>query len=214
MAAMTAQSQPVGITPDLMAVTVTHGGQTVEIRRDQDNSAMVDPRFARTSRPCPPFCIQPMAVAPGVETLGELEVLDHLRRQEAGEPVMVIDSRTPDWVQTGTIPGASNIPWTDLSARHGATSKEIVAILTGPFGARLGEGMDLFDVDEALVAGTMEEVIDYGPAKTLVLFCNGMWCGQSPANIRTLLRYGYPPEKLKWYRGGMQSWSNLGFTTR
>ena len=45
------------------------------------------------------------------------------------------------------------------------------------------------------------------------MFCNGMWCGQSPNNIRTLLRFGYPADKIKWYRGGMQNWSNLGFTT-
>ena len=127
---------------------------------------------------------------------------------------MVIGFRTPDWVDTGTIPGATNIPWTDLATSHGATSQGITRVLTERFGARLGEGMDLFDVDAALAEGSVEEVIDYGPAKTLVLFCNGMWCGQSPANIRTLLKYGYPPEKLKWYRGGMQNWSNLGFTTR
>ena len=35
----------------------------------------------------------------------------------------------------------------------------------------------------------MSEVFDYGSAKTLVMFCNGMWCGQSPASIKTLLKY-------------------------
>ena len=29
----------------------------------------------------------------------------------------------------------------------------------------------------------------------------------------TLLTLGYPAEKLKWYRGGMQSWEQFGFTT-
>jgi hypothetical protein len=28
-----------------------------------------------------------------------------------------------------------------------------------------------------------------------------------------LLRFGYPAEKIKWYRGGMQNWANMGFTT-
>ena len=59
---------------------------------------------------------------------------------------------------------------------------------------------------------TLEEGVAAG-AKTLVMFCNGMWCGQSPANIRTLLRFGYPADKLKWYRGGMQDWEILGLTT-
>ena len=50
-------------------------------------------------------------------------------------------------------------------------------------------------------------------AKTLVMFCNGMWCGQSPNNIKDLLKYGYPAEKIKWFRGGMQTWEILGFNT-
>jgi hypothetical protein len=28
-----------------------------------------------------------------------------------------------------------------------------------------------------------------------------------------LLKFGYPAHKIKWYRGGMQNWSNLGLTT-
>lgn len=54
---------------------------------------------------------------------------------------------------------------------------------------------------------------DFTNAKTLVLFCNGPWCEQSPTNIRTLLRMGYPANKLKWYRGGIQSWEQFGLTT-
>jgi hypothetical protein len=40
-----------------------------------------------------------------------------------------------------------------------------------------------------------------------------MWCGQSPNNIKNLLRFGYPSQKIKWYRGGMQDWEILGLTT-
>ncbi|MBD3816836.1 MAG: rhodanese-like domain-containing protein, partial [Halothiobacillus sp.] len=43
--------------------------------------------------------------------------------------------------------------------------------------------------------------------------CNGPWCGQSPTNIKELVSMGYPADKIYWYRGGMQSWSNLGLTT-
>ena len=59
----------------------------------------------------------------------------------------------------------------------------------------------------------MEGLWDYSQAKTLIMFCNGMWCGQSPNNIKNLLKFGYPSHKLKWYRGGMQNWENLGLTT-
>jgi rhodanese-related sulfurtransferase len=192
-----AAGKPVGITPDMMDVSVMHNGKTVMIKRDQNNKAVVIPAFAKTSRPCPPFCIQPIVLAPGVETLGEREIIDYLTRMNAGdESILVIDSRTPDWAKKGTIPGAVNIPWTSLNPAKGADPISIGEILEDEFGAQSLEGL-----------------WDFSNAKTLVMFCNGMWCGQSPSNIKTLLKFGYPSHKIKWYRGGMQSWSNLGLTT-
>jgi len=189
--------KPVGITPDMMDVSVMHNGKIVKIMRNQDNKGVVNPAFAKTSRPCPPFCIQPIVLAPGVETLGEREIIDYLTKMNAGDDsILVIDSRTPDWVKKGTIPGAVNIPWTGLNPAKGADPISIGEILEDRFGARSLEGL-----------------WDFTNAKTLVMFCNGMWCGQSPNNIKNLLKFGYPPHKIKWYRGGMQSWSNLGLTT-
>ena len=209
-----AENKPVGITADLMSVTVTHNGQPVEIMRNQDNSNTVIPAFAKTSRPCPPFCIQPMSLAPGVETLGELEVLDYAAKMSAGDSSIILaDSRTPDWVAKGTIPGAVNIPWTSLVPAKGATTEGIISIMTEQFNVKVAEGADIFAIDEALADNRVAEVFDYSKAKTLVLFCNGMWCGQSPASIATLLKYGYPAERIKWYRDGMQAWKILGFTT-
>ena len=210
---VTAGAAPrVGITADIGKVEFTIDGKRYVIERNQDTSATVDPAFAKTSRPCPPFCIQPMRLAPGVETIGELEVIDYLKRQASGEPVLVIDSRTPDWVARGTIPGATNIPWTGINVKQGATTEGIVKILTRKFGVKLAKGADEFAVDEAIVDGDTSEVFNFSKAKTLVLFCNGMWCGQSPNNIINLLKFGYPPEKLKWYRGGMQDWASAGLT--
>ncbi|MDH3355786.1 MAG: rhodanese-like domain-containing protein, partial [Chromatiales bacterium] len=37
--------------------------------------------------------------------------------------------------------------------------------------------------------------------------------GQSPLAIKALLKLGYPAEKLKWYRNGMQDWEILGLST-
>lgn len=189
--------KPVGITKDLMSVPVIHNGAKSEITRDQNNAATVIPAFAKTSRPCPPFCIQPASLHPQVETIGELEVIDYISKMQGGDKsILVIDSRTPDWVAKGTIPGAKNIPWTKLSLKKGASQLDIDDILTGEFNAKEGaSGMD------------------FSNSKTLVMFCNGMWCGQSPTNIKALLNLGYPPEKIKWYRGGMQDWAILGLST-
>ena len=83
-----------------------------------------------------------------------------------------------------------------LSERKGADPISIAEIMTEQFGAKEQNGLFYFDT-----------------AKTLVLYCNGMWCGQSPNNIKSLLKYGYPADKIKWYRGGMQNWEILGFNT-
>ena len=192
-----AKDVAVKITPKLASVDVMHNGKKVTIMRDQNQKATVNPDFAKTSRKCPPFCINPMKLAPGVETLGEVEVLEYLDKMTKGDKsIMVIDSRTPNWVAKGTIPGSVNIPWTKLAPQKGASPIDIAEIMTSQFNVKEQEGL-----------------FDYREAKTLVMFCNGMWCGQSPNNIRTLLRFGYPADKIKWYRGGMQNWSNLGFTT-
>jgi len=186
----------VAITPQLDGISVQHAGQPVRIQRNQDRQNMIRPDFQRTSRKCPPFCIQPMRIADDVETIGEVEMLDYLRRAAAGDPdILVIDSRGPDWLTRGSIPGSVNIHYKRLS-RRAATEADIAAILQQQFGATRGT-----------------ELWNFRDAKTLVLFCNGAWCGQSPTNIRALLRLGYPPSKLKWYRGGMQAWETLGLTT-
>lgn len=192
-----AEDRPVGITSDLMSFTMTHEGEAFEIKRNQDSANEIHPNYALTSRPCPPFCLQPMILAPGVETLGELEFIAYMQRLQAGDnSIIIIDSRTEDWVKRGTIPGAINIPWTALSQSSGADIFDIALIMSDEFAVQDNSGL-----------------WDFSAAKTLVLFCNGAWCGQSPANIRTLLQYGYPADKLKWYRGGMQAWETFGLTT-
>jgi rhodanese-related sulfurtransferase len=186
----------VKITPDLDGITVQHAGKAVRIQRNQDPENRIAPAFERTSRRCPPFCIQPMRMPEGVETIAELEMLDYLKRAAAGDDdILIIDSRGPDWLQRGTIPGSVNIHYKRLSLRASEES-DVAAILQQTFGAERSP-----------------EFWDFRDAKTLVLFCNGAWCGQSPTNIRALLRLGYPPSKLKWYRGGMQAWASLGLTT-
>jgi rhodanese-related sulfurtransferase len=112
------------------------------------------------------------------------------------DSILVVDSRTPDWVKKGTIPGAINLPWTKLNPAKGADPVSILEIMEDHFGVTESEGL-----------------LNFSKAKTLVMFCNGMWCGQSPNNIMNLLKFGYPAHKIKWYRGGMQDWEILGLST-
>ncbi len=183
----------VGITKGVMEVA--------GISRNQDNNAMIDPAFAKTSRPCPPFCIQPTKpFAPAaVETISELDIINAARDVAAGDSsILVVDSRTPGWAKKGMIPHAINVPFTKVNSK--ALAKDpmaVVDILTGTFGVK-----------------DMDGVLNYDNAKTLYLYCNGAWCGQSPAKIRALLSMGYPENKIKYYRGGMNAWKSLGLTTK
>ena len=186
-------AKPVGIVSGVLEIA--------GISRNADSSNMVDPAFAKTSRPCPPFCIQPTApFAPAaVDTVTELDVIHAARDSANGDTsVLVVDARTPGWVKKGTIPHSVNVPFTKLNSK--ALAKDpmaVVEILTGTFGVK-----------------DMDGVLNYDNAKTLYQFCNGSWCGQSPASIRALLTMGYPENKIKYYRGGMNAWKSLGLTTK
>ena len=194
--ALQASDMPVKISEDIGRIDVDHAGTRMHIQREQDPHTQIAPNFQRTSRRCPPFCIQPMHLPNGVETIGELEMLDYLERSADGDDtILIIDSRAPRWLRRGTIPGAINLHYKRLSLRS-AESPEIARILENRFGAR-----------------RTGQLWDFSDARTVVLFCNGAWCGQSPVNIRSLMRFGYPPSKIKWYRGGMQAWETLGLTT-
>jgi rhodanese-related sulfurtransferase len=193
---MSASAFDVNITADLPSVEIMHGDQKITIMRNQNQNNTIDPDFAKTSRKCPPFCIQPGVIAQGVETLGELEILQYLKKMSDGDKsIIVVDSRTPDWVEKGTIPGSVNIPWDKLNIGK-SDPITVQDILEKQLGVRNQDGFYMFD-----------------NAKTVVMFCNGPWCGQSPTNIKGLLKIGYPADKIKWYRGGMQDWNVLGLTT-
>lgn len=131
-----------------------------------------------------------------VKTYGELEVLDHITKvQKDPSKYILIDSRRPDWFESSTIPSAVNLPYNSI--KYDEDFPE-----------------DFEKVLKTLnIKKTGEDEYDFTNAKTAVMFCNGNWCVQSPRAIGELLVIGYPMEKLIWYRGGIQDWKILGFTT-
>ena len=181
VAASAASADPVGITKDMMSVTVPTGAGPVEISRIQDNAALIEGDFAQIARPCPSFCIQPMVPAEGVTPIGELEMLGFLNDPD----VIVVDGRVRSNFAGGAIPGAINIPYTEAADRLG----------------ELGCEPDF------------EGFICEGDAvKSVALYCNGPWCGQSPTAARRMIEAGFPAEKIYYYRAGMQGWQMLGLT--
>lgn len=99
-----------------------------------------------------------------------------------------MDSRTKDWFDKGTIPSAVNIPYDELTFDEDFELEY----------ERAYELLGIKIVDK--------NKYDFSKAKTALFFCNGSWCAQSPRAIKTLIKIGYPKEKILWYRGGIASW--------
>ena len=174
-----AQADGVRMTKDMMSFKVETEDGVVEVKRNQNQDNVINSAFAKTSRKCPPFCIQPHEVAAGVKTIGELEMLNFMKNKVG----TVIDARTVEWHVKGTIPGSKNIPFTQVASR-------LDEIGCKKSGAKW----------------------DCSNAEIVALFCNGLWCGQSPSAIRAMLREGYPAENILYYRNGMNGWESIGLT--
>lgn len=191
LTATDAATQEVRLTAEHALREFVLNGEMITIARNQDTQARLEGEFTKTSRPCPPFCIAPMSAAPGVVTLGELEVVAFLENRVAHGAGLLLDSRVPEWFAKGTIPGAINLPFNTLSPDNPYRDE----ILRALGGQQTGTGWD------------------FSAALELAMFCNGPWCEQSPTAIKHLIAAGYPAEKLSYYRGGMQTWLMLGLST-
>ncbi len=195
-------------------VHVIHDGRSIKVQRIQDPEFELTGYYAKTARKCPPFCLHPMAAAPGVQTVGEVEIFEFMETKLRDGSGVLIDSRTDDWYKKGTIPGSvhiafdslaldpSNPKWTGILKGLGAKPRAPDGVVDQALGA-LGMAGDSLKTDKW----------DFTDAKDLVLFCNGPACDQSPRAIRSLLSVGYPTTKLFYYRGGMQMWQMWGLTT-
>lgn len=139
--------------------------------------------------------IQPIKIL-NIKTIAELEVLDFIKKSiKKPKDYVLIDSRREDWYENSTIPTAVNLPYNTISYDE-------------DFPEDFQKVLDTLNIKKI-----SENKFDFSQAKTAILFCNGSWCVQSPRAIGELLSIGYPEEKLMWYRGGLQDWYMLGFTT-
>jgi len=138
--------------------------------------------------------LSPMKIHKDIETFGELEVLEFLEEMQDDKEMLFVDSRKSSWFESVSIPSAINIPFIYFTERNKWIEEKKEAL------KRFGVQGD-------------NAPYDFSKAKTVLFFCNGVWCRQSPQMIEALLALGYPPEKMKWYRGGMQSWLSVGMTS-
>lgn len=211
----TVQAIDVKLTPEKEAISVKYQGKMVRIERNQDQNHVVDEAWAKTSRKCPPFCPHPISAAPGVTTVGEVEVFEFMENKVNKGTGMIIDARVPSWHKKGTIPGSINIPFTEFERKP--TDPELAKIMKR-IGAKRRSQVGFVDHAWDKTLQTVGVDIqrtgfwDYSESPDLLLWCNGPWCGQSPHAIHGLLELGFPAEKIFYYRGGMQMWEMLGLT--
>lgn len=191
IAAPVAQAQDVRITTFKTDSTFTLNGQTFRVARDQNTAATLPEEFALTSRACPPHCLQPMIVAEGVITLGELEVLDFLEDRVTGGTGLVLDTRLPADFEQMSIPGSVNVPATTLASENRFRDDILRAL-----GA----------VDQA------GDTLDFSNAMVLTIYSGGVWSDDAATAVSHLLSAGYPANRLHYYRGGMQAWVHAGLT--
>lgn len=138
--------------------------------------------------------IFPMKLHKDIETYAELEVLSFIKKMQDDPSMLLIDTRDEEWYGYRTIPGAQNIHYLYMTMPK-VFPEEYKSILE-----KIG------------ITGENGK-FDFSKVKTLLLFCNGAWCSQSPKMVKALLQLGYPPKKIKWYRGGMDDWLGLSMTT-
>jgi rhodanese-related sulfurtransferase len=184
---------PVKITSDIPYVMTKDSGQDIKIQRIQDTDNRLTDDYTKTSRACPPFCIQPTKVADGIKNVEEVELINFMKTKIPNKKGILIDARLKSWYEIETIPSAINIPFPVIKNASKAKAERIFKLL----------GMKI------KADGTR----DFSEAKEIVVFCNGVWCEQTKNFIEGMLKHNYPKEKLSYYRSGFQGWKLLGLTT-
>lgn len=184
-----ASAQAQGIASQTLAEFV-FGGVELNIRTGSKDAAVHAERFAALQPTCDPQCVAPYSVAEEIETLSEADVFAFLENKVGKNEGLMVDARMPDMRQMGAIPGSVSLPAQTLS-----TDNEFRDEILKALGARAFEG-----------------VFNFADAQSLVVFDSGPTQNDAGVLIGHLLDAGYPTDKIRYYRGGMQVWSVLGLT--
>jgi rhodanese-related sulfurtransferase len=182
-------AQAFGQTPDTSADFMFNGVRT-SIAPASPDAVKYAALFAGVKPLCDPLCIVPETIADGIATLQQSDVVDFLVTAVATNTGLLADARMPKDRALGFIPGSVSLPHATLAQEN--------------------EFRD--DILKALGARAFEDLFNFTDARSLVVFDNGPTQNDAGVLIAYLLAAGYPPEKIRYYRGGMQVWSVLGLT--
>ncbi len=133
-------------------------GKPFKVERTQDPKHRLKNSYTRTSRPCPPFCIQAFEPVKGIKTIGEVELIKFMQGDMSENRGILVDARMPKWYKTGTIPGAINIPFSIFSKANGDRYIDKILPLLG--------------------AKRSDKDWNFSNVQKMVIFDNGPWCQQ------------------------------------
>jgi len=169
-------------------VSFTFNGQELKVERRLDATQARADRFAVAPKDCDGLCLAPMQAAQGVPTIGEAEVTDFLVNVIQQGNGLLLDARLPTTRAAGFLPTSVNVP--HQAVEKGNPYRDQIL---GALGARAYDG-----------------ILNFSDAMELVVFDSGPTDSNAIDLINNLLAAGYPSEKLRYYRGGMQVWASLG----
>ncbi len=141
------------------------------------------------SRECPPYCISPIKID-NIKTMGELETIEFIKSLKKNRNRLLIDARSAIEYRHDTLPTAVNIPYSMLTP-NSKYREEILKLLGVK---RLKKGWYFKYVYK------------------LLIFDNGILDNRATKMINSLIKIGYPKNKILYYRGGVNSWRELGLT--
>lgn len=186
-----AQAQTVssGAAPTNL-VSFEFDGTATAITRTPEVDPGTMARFFPTDTACGLSCISPMIAAPGVVTVGEAEVMAFIAETVASSGGILIDGRSAEDRALGHIATSVNVPLSLMAP-------------DSPFAGR---------ILEALGARPAADGYDFSTALPLVVYDAGPLAPDAGALVMALIDAGYPAQKIKYYRGGMQMWVALGLS--
>ena len=141
------------------------------------------------NKECPPYCISPINID-NIKTIGELETIEFMKSLKKSRNRLLIDARNSIEYKRNTLPTAVNIPYSMLTP-NSKYREEILKLLGVK---KLKKGWHFKYVHK------------------LLIFDNGILDSRAIKMIDSLVKIGYPKNKILYYRGGVNSWKELGLT--
>ena len=142
-----------------------------------------------TAPSCPPFCIQPIKIDK-IKTVGELELLAFIKEVNRKRDGLLIDVRKNSKYNEETIPSAINLPYEMLTE-------------ASPYQT---------EVLRTLGAKKIKKGWFFKNPQKLLIFGDSLFSPEASKAVKELLKLGYPPNKILYYRGGILSWKSAGLT--